>query len=78
MMNNPQKCLAPLCLQHFALVRGTLTADPFALRLSGLAWVPLGFWMSAASVARPAERPLPKRFGPPWLRKYGNRYPLPN
>ena len=49
MIDNPQKCLVPLCLQHFALGRGTLTADSFALRLSALARVPLGFWMSAAS-----------------------------
>ena len=58
MKDNPQKCLGPLCIQHLALVRGTLTAGSFALRLSGLARLPLGFWMSAASGV-PAGRTHP-------------------
>jgi len=58
MIDNPQKCLAPLCLQHLALSRGTLTAGSFALKLRGLARVPLGFWMSAASGV-PAGRTHP-------------------
>jgi hypothetical protein len=56
-MDNPQKCLAPLCLQHLALARGTLTTGSFARSLSRLARVPLGFGMSASGV--PAGRTHP-------------------